>query len=92
MLIWNEYRYGAGLELWDVVLGRIIRGECGHKEEESCRFTTNRSAIGEADAVLFHLPPLHWTNYSLPEIGSRRNPEQLWILMNYEAGANLMRR
>ena len=74
----------------------------------NCKFTVDKNLQNESSAILFHMPNLHWENYTYPIyrfyylqtlIASKsknnkyfRDPSQIWILMSYESATNVRQR
>ena len=47
-------------------LSRITSGEC----QARCRVTTDKTRLNQSQAVVFHMPDLHWEGYNYPKYRS----------------------
>ena len=76
ILLWNEYQM-IGKKIYDNIFRRITDGKCpvsncrffyfSHLTSSSMvRFTTDRSLQNSSAAIIFHMPNLHWENYTYP--------------------------
>ena len=80
ILLWNEYQM-IGKKIYDNIFRRITDGKClvsncrfdgssfyfSHLTSNSIvRFTTDRSLQNSSAAIIFHMPNLHWENYTYP--------------------------
>ena len=63
ILVWTEYQM-IGKDIYSTIFSRISNNEC---PVSNCRFTTDRSLINQSEAVIFHMPNLHWENYTYPQ-------------------------
>ena len=63
ILLWTEYQM-IGKDIYDTIFSRITNNQC---KVSNCRFTTDRSRQNESSAIIFHMPNLHWENYTYPE-------------------------
>ena len=59
------------------------------RSNATCRFTTDRSLQNSSSAIIFHMPNLHWENYTYPKY---RDPMVPWIFMTYETATNVKQR
>ena len=73
--------------IWPRIFDRILTGKC--PLENRCTFSVDKELLPEADAVLFHLQNLHWSNYPWPPSST---PGQPWIVMSYETTPNMEHR
>ena len=85
ILLWNEYQV-LGKDIYKKIFKRINDNEC---PVSNCKFIVDRSLQNQSSAIIFHMPNLHWENYTYPEY---RRPEQNWILMTYESATNVRQR
>jgi len=85
ILVWTEYQM-IGKDIYSTIFSRISNNEC---PVSNCRFTTDRSLINQSEAVIFHMPNLHWENYTYPQY---RDPSKPWIFMTYESATNVRQR
>jgi alpha-1,3-fucosyltransferase len=90
ILIWNNYWESTAM--WHKIFYEIINKQC---PQSNCHLTVDKTELGKADAVLFHMIDIHKENYTFPQ---NRNPNQIWIGMTYEppyilnySGLNLTR-
>ena len=75
VLLWSEYQM-LGKDIYSTIFKRITNGQCMYsncrfmfilKYVIFCvRFTTDRSLQNQSSAIIFHMPNLHWANYSFP--------------------------
>ena len=63
ILLWTEYQM-IGKDIYDTIFSRISNNEC---PVSNCRFTTDRSLQNQSSAIIFHMPNLHWENYTYPQ-------------------------
>ena len=66
ILLWTEYQM-IGKDIYDTIFSRISNKEC---PVSNCRFTTDRSLQNQSSAIIFHMPNLHWENYTYPQYRS----------------------
>ena len=71
-----------GKDIYDTIFKRITDGHCpvsncrwditaGCLESSSSpRFTSDRSQQNASSAIIFHMPNLHWENYTYPSYRS----------------------
>jgi len=85
ILLWNEYQV-LGKDIYQTIFKRITEGQC---PKSNCQFTVDRNLQNQSSAIIFHMPNLHWENYSYP---TYRDPSQNWILMSYESATNVRQR
>merc|ERR1719270_365035 len=85
ILLWNNYQT-LGKDIYQTIFKRIIEGKCS---VSNCKFTVDKNLQNESSAILFHMPNLHWENYTYPIY---RDPSQIWILMSYESATNVRQR
>ena len=63
ILLWTEYQM-IGKNIYKTIFSRISNNEC---PISNCRFTTDRSLQNQSSAIIFHMPNLHWENYTYPQ-------------------------
>ena len=63
ILLWTEYQM-IGKNIYKTIFSRISKNEC---PISNCRFTTDRSLQNQSSAIIFHMPNLHWENYTYPQ-------------------------
>ena len=63
ILLWTEYHM-IGKDIYDTIFSRISNNEC---PVSNCRFTTDQSLQNQSSAIIFHMPNLHWENYTYPQ-------------------------
>ena len=69
ILLWTEYQM-IGKNIYKTIFSRISNNEC---PISNCRFTTDRSLQNQSSAIIFHMPNLHWENYTYPQYRSVHN-------------------
>ena len=62
ILLWTEYQM-IGKDIYKTIFSRISDNEC---PVSNCRFTTDRALQNQSSAIIFHMPNLHWENYTYP--------------------------
>ena len=76
ILLWTEYQI-LGKEIYETIFKKINDKDCPVRYYNltvsslqvlfsNCKFTTDRSQQNLSSAVIFHMPNLHWENYSYP--------------------------
>ena len=63
ILLWTEYQM-IGKDIYKTIFSRISDNEC---PVSNCRFTTDRALQNQSSAIIFHMPNLHWENYTYPQ-------------------------
>ena len=63
ILLWTEYQM-IGKDIYKTIFSRISDNE---RPVSNCRFTTDRALQNQSSAIIFHMPNLHWENYTYPQ-------------------------
>ena len=80
ILLWNDYQV-LGKDIYQTIFKRITDGQCPQRFDwrlrrvfskvmfcsfSNCQFTVDRNLQNQSSAIIFHMPNLHWENYSYP--------------------------
>ena len=84
ILLWNNYQE-TGNRVYKTIFHRITSGGC----KATCRITLDKSKQNQSQAIVFHMPDLHWEGYNFPVY---RDPKQPWVLMTYESANSVRQR
>lgn len=64
---------------WKALTSELAFSQC--PVYKSCEWTTERSAVDQVDAVVFHIFP---KDFSLKDLPTHREPHQNWVFLNLE--------